>query len=120
MSFFTAAARQDRRAGRGGSAAAAASPGPGARGAVEDELLGLTEHMKTAASSFGSSLQADNARLEAMSSQQERHLGSVKGELERGKKQKRNMQLGFCMTVLMVVASIIIFFSMVPFILMTR
>lgn len=102
-------------AGRGGSTAGM----NGARGQLEDEMADLSEGMKGVANSFLKTLQKDNKRLEQVSEEQQRNLDRVKAENEKGRQLMRRGQLGFLCTMIMVATTVVIFFMMIPFIVVT-
>lgn len=86
---------------------------------IEDEMVDLAEGMKGAANSFLQTLQKDNSRLEEISSAQQTNLDNVTAQTQKGKDMMKADQLGFFCTMIMVMISVMIFFLMIPFIIIT-
>jgi len=86
---------------------------------IEDEMMDLSEGMKGAANTFLQTLKKDNARLEEISSAQQTNLDNVKAQTQKGKDMMKSDQLGFFCTMIMLMISVVIFFLMIPFIIIT-
>lgn len=86
---------------------------------LEEEMTQLTMGLKGAAGSVLTSLKEQNQRLEQISDTTQRNYDKITAETQKGKQMMRSGQLGFLCTMIMLATSVIIFFMMIPFIIIT-
>ncbi|KAF4742667.1 hypothetical protein FOZ63_026253 [Perkinsus olseni] len=92
----------------------------GGHGALLDEMLELTGHVRESANRQRETLAKDNANLELTKTLQDQHLESVTKENQRGTQLLKARRLGFFTTIILVLISIIMYCFMVPFIFYTK
>lgn len=94
-------------------------PTHAARDGIQNDMLDLAEGMKGAANKFQKTIQKDNARLNEISDMQQTNLDSVTAANTQGKQMLRSGNMSFFCTMILVAISVVIFFSMIPFIIIT-
>jgi len=98
---------------------ASAAVAKDARQHLEAEMMDLSDGMKGAASSFLATLKKDNSRLDDMSDSMQKNIDNVTAANAKGKKLMWSSSLSFFCTMIMLIISVVIFFMMIPFIIMT-
>jgi len=89
------------------------------RGQVEQEMLDITDNMKGLAQSWTSSLQRDNKVLDDIQDSQDTSQSKVSKANKTGKAMLWTGQLSFFKTMIMLAVSVVIFFMLIPFIIIT-
>merc|ERR1712176_116418 len=86
---------------------------------IEEEMVDLAAGMKGCANSWLMTLKRDNQVLSEISKTQDKNLDAVNAEVLKGKKMMKSGNLSFFCTIVMLVVSIVVFFMMIPFIIIT-
>jgi len=89
------------------------------RGVYEKEMLDITDNMKGLAQSWTHSLQKDQKALEEIAKSQDRSQDRTADANKTGKAMIWTGQLSFIKTMIMLAVSIGIFFTLIPFIIIT-
>jgi len=89
------------------------------RDIIESDMLGITQSMIGAAQSFKNIVKADNDVLDQVSSEQTKGMDRVTKEQNKANQMLRSGNLSFCFTMVILAVSVVIWFMMIPFIIIT-
>lgn len=95
------------------------APTSNMRAAYETEMLDITDNMKGLAQSWTHSLQKDQKALEEIAKSQDRSQDRTADANKTGKAMIWTGQLSFIKTMIMLATSVVIFFMLIPFIIIT-